>query len=634
MKRKGFTLIELLAVIIILGILMLIAIPSITRYIEDSRKSTYVNTANEILRGASNLVNGGELEINDEDTTYYVPSSCISTENGVSRSPFGEFESAYVVVTCNKDNYDYYWLSEDTEHIGVDIFTRGEDLSKDSIRSGVSVNTSYGVGDREKVVVFNPDCTSIKETKTATYLDDKHAVFIGGYDINEKIKSLANNGSTPYDDYNVKKFKFFNNKKTPDSEFLIDSNIVSTDDSEVPIYMWFDDTDGTIYWWSTDKRPSLGYYSGYFLSHLKELTTIENLDYFDTSEVLYFSSFFSSLDKLETLDLSGWDTSNALYMDCMFGGLNNLRYLDISSFDTSKVIDMHSMFSHEYSLESLDLSHFDTSNVTNMNSMFYCCEGYRNLDVSNFDVSNVTDMSFMFDRCERLQSLDVSSFHPYNATKMQNMFNNCELLRSITFSNFDASNVTIMTGMFHNCHTLTTLDLSSFKTSSVTSMGGRMTSSQSSRYNTGMFEDCTSLTSINLSSFDTRNVTSMCAMFENCVSLTSLDLSNFNTPSLIDMSEMFNECKKLKIIDISSFDTSNVQYFTGTFRDCTLLETIYVGNKFSRENILYTKHTFVGSSHLVGGAGTTNTLDYGNHIEYIKIDNPPDNPGLLTLKTV
>ena len=38
MNKKGFTLIELLAVIIILGILMLIAIPSVTNYINNSRQ--------------------------------------------------------------------------------------------------------------------------------------------------------------------------------------------------------------------------------------------------------------------------------------------------------------------------------------------------------------------------------------------------------------------------------------------------------------------------------------------------------------------------------------------------------------------------------------------------------------------
>ena len=57
MKNKGFTLIELLAVIIILGILMIIAIPSVTKYINDSRKSAYIDTAKQIISGARNLVN-------------------------------------------------------------------------------------------------------------------------------------------------------------------------------------------------------------------------------------------------------------------------------------------------------------------------------------------------------------------------------------------------------------------------------------------------------------------------------------------------------------------------------------------------------------------------------------------------
>ena len=48
-KKNGFTLIELLAVIIILGILMIIAIPSVTSYINNSRKSAYVDTAKEII---------------------------------------------------------------------------------------------------------------------------------------------------------------------------------------------------------------------------------------------------------------------------------------------------------------------------------------------------------------------------------------------------------------------------------------------------------------------------------------------------------------------------------------------------------------------------------------------------------
>lgn len=55
MNKKGFTLIELLAVITIMGILMMVAIPSVSWTIEKSRQESFVNVAKSYVNSAKNL---------------------------------------------------------------------------------------------------------------------------------------------------------------------------------------------------------------------------------------------------------------------------------------------------------------------------------------------------------------------------------------------------------------------------------------------------------------------------------------------------------------------------------------------------------------------------------------------------
>ena len=161
--KKGFTLIELLAVIIILGVIMLIAIPSVTRYINDSRKNSYVDTAKQIVKGAIPMVNGGELDVYDTNTTYYIPASCVPTENAMS-SPYGEFDKAYVIVGYTGEGYEYYWASVDTAHQGIEMKAYNK-LSKSDVKPNIeTIEPNVGIGDRENIRILDAEeCQGFSE---------------------------------------------------------------------------------------------------------------------------------------------------------------------------------------------------------------------------------------------------------------------------------------------------------------------------------------------------------------------------------------------------------------------------------------------------------------------------------------
>lgn len=95
---KGFTLIELLAVIVILGILMITAIPAVTKYINSSKKSTFADSAGAYINAARYSLLNDEYDCQtpaEAGQTVYIPlyvdnNVNIDIDKGTGKSSYGK----------------------------------------------------------------------------------------------------------------------------------------------------------------------------------------------------------------------------------------------------------------------------------------------------------------------------------------------------------------------------------------------------------------------------------------------------------------------------------------------------------------------------------------------------------------
>lgn len=373
--------------------------------------------------------------------------------------------------------------------------------------------------------------------------------------------------------------------------------------------------------------------TAYWFSGMSRLTTIEGLDYINTSRTTDMTEMFAGCKSLTSLDIN----NNFLVRDVkslrgMFDGCTGLASLNFKDFMTENAEDMSRMFRNCSQLTSLPTGRFVTQNVTSMAEMFAGCESLKELELSQFKTAKVTNMESMFHDCKSLSFLDLSKFDNSQVMSVKGMFNGCSSLDSIYVSDkFLPVSTCDATDMFKGCVNLPNYDASVVgkeKALDVKQKGylniveasalpwveyadGTLTfHNDNQKYYTTSEIACAlpgNTTPAWISkAADVKKVefnqefASVCP--EYCVSwfsgmkqIASIEgLYYLNTSAVVSMQAMFYNCENLTSLDLSKFNTANVTNMQGMFNNCSSLKNIFVTNSFSTDAVEQSQNMFTG----------------------------------------
>ena len=242
----------------------------------------------------------------------------------------------------------------DKDHSRLIANTKGQDSR--------IVKTYYAIKLNENIKPAN-----YKNTVVYSVVSNQIANLPSGIEFNKAIKEVAGG------EENVVHIKASNS--IPDGANV--KNIATNTDVKGEFKIWYDQSEKTVYYWTS---ASFAYLN-------------------ENSEKM-----FDGFSNLESIDTTQLNASFATTTANMFSKNPKLKTLNFGKYiyKTGKVTDMHEMFA-DTGLEEIPVnnyvgpSFFDTKNVVNMSGMFARSRQLKDIRfVEYFNLANVEDLSYMF----------------------------------------------------------------------------------------------------------------------------------------------------------------------------------------------------------------------------------------------
>lgn len=218
----------------------------------------------------------------------------------------------------------------------------------------------------------------------------------GDNTLNLKMKQIANPGETITKGYDYPDTVTRSFKKATVEEYgavkdsLTSDNIISSSDSLAPVYMWFDNSTGSMYWYTEAAKVEFSGSMGRLFAKFSALTNIDSFADFDTSNVTDMNRVFQNCKSLrDTVNASGevtksvlaplanWDVTNVKSFVFAFGaGADGdapkiTDFSPISGWNVGNCEDFNQMFKYNRYMKNLNaFENWDMTSATNIKNMF------------------------------------------------------------------------------------------------------------------------------------------------------------------------------------------------------------------------------------------------------------------------